>query len=218
MRHWRKTGLLLAITLALAGLALAHEGENDGRYRGGAWDARQHGHQHGYRDGYQHGQEDRVRRVGYDYRSRDWKDADRGYEKYMGSKGQFKQGYREGYQRGYDEGYGRRAGSAWERIFGRTDDRIYRDDDYRGRRRDDAYPNRGGGYGYQDAAYDIGYRDGLAWGRQDTRNGRGYKLNDNSLYKKATHGYDNRYGKKDDYKRRYRDGFERGYRDGYGRW
>ena len=216
MRHWRRTGLLLAITLALGGLASAHDGDNDVRYHGGSLDAQRHGNQHGYSDGYHHGQQDLARRVGYDYRSRDWKDADRGYEKFMGSKGQFKKGYREGYRRGYDDGYRRRAGSAWERIFGRTDDRIYRDDDDSwGRHRDDVYANRG--WGYQDVAYDIGYRDGLAWGRQDAGNGRGYKLNDNSLYKKATHGYDDRYGDKDAYKRRYRDGFARGYRDGYGR-
>lgn len=224
MRYWRRTSLLLAVTLALGGLALAHEDDNRNRPYGGALDARQNGYQRGYRDGYHHGQQDRARRASYDYRGSDWKDADRGYEKSMGSKGQFKQGYREGYQRGYSEGYGNRGG-AREGIYGRTDDRIYRDnDDRRGRQRDDdrrggqrdgVYGN--GGWGNQNVAYDFGHRDGLLWGRQDARNRKNYKLNDNSLYKKATNGYDDRYGDKDNYKRRYREGFERGYREGYGR-
>lgn len=87
---------------------------------------------------------------------------------------------------------------------------------YPGRSRD-GYPNGRGTYGYESAAYDNGYRDGLEKGREDARDRDSYDPVRHSRYRSADRGYNSRYGSKDDYKLEYRDGFEAGYRDGYRR-
>ena len=85
-----------------------------------------------------------------------------------------------------------------------------RDDRYEGR-----YPNGGYGYGVSQVPYRNGYQDGLEKGREDARDGDRYDPNRHSRYRSADHGYNNRYGSKNDYKLVYRDGFEAGYRTGY---
>src|SRR5262245_53570552 len=67
--------------------------------------ARQHGHEHGYRDGYDHGREDQDHHDKYHLETKDYKEGDRGYNKHLGDKDEYKQGYRRGYKDGYDDAY-----------------------------------------------------------------------------------------------------------------
>ena len=77
------------------------------------------------------------------------------------------------------------------------------------------YPNSRGTYRYANVAFDNGYNDGLDKGREDSRDRDSYDLNRHSRYRSADHGYENRYGSKDDYRQIYRDGFRAGYDEAY---
>lgn len=108
----------------------------------------------------------------------------------------------------------------------RQDDRRDRErerrDDYN-RNRDNDRRNNDGYYGnnpnYGNNGYNVarqeGYRDGLAAGRDDARDGERYKPQNHSDYKKATDGYNSRYGNKGQYKQLYRDAFMQGYNQAY---
>jgi hypothetical protein len=76
---------------------------------------------------------------------------------------------------------------------------------------------RGGGYGYgyDNIAFDRGFRDGLEKGREDARDNDSYDPVRHRWYRNADRGYEGRYGNKDSYRLVYRDGFERGYDQGY---
>src|SRR5262249_25595947 len=98
--------LLLATFLVTAlGGVVAVSASNESKYQ-----ARQHGYEHGYRDGFQHGREDQERRAAFKFDTDDYKHADRGYDKYLGNRDQYKDGYRTGYQAGYNDAYYRRPG------------------------------------------------------------------------------------------------------------
>ena len=77
------------------------------------------------------------------------------------------------------------------------------------------YPNSRGTYRYSSVAFDNGYNDGLDKGREDGRDRDSYDPNRHSRYRSADHGYDKRYGSKDEYKQVYREGFRAGYNDAY---
>jgi hypothetical protein len=107
----------------------------------------------------------------------------------------------------------------------RRDRQRERSDDYRrnrdndNRNNDGYYGNNGnyggyGNYGYS-AARQEGFRDGLAAGRDDARDGERYKPQNHSDYKRGTDGYNSRYGNKGQYKQAYRDAFIQGYNQGY---
>lgn len=86
------------------------------------------------------------------------------------------------------------------------------------RNNDGYYGNNGnyGGYGNgSNVARQEGYRDGLAAGRDDARDGERYKPQNHSDYKKGTDGYNSRYGNKGQYKQIYRDAFMQGYNQAY---
>jgi len=68
-------------------------------------EAREHGYKNGYRDGLNAGQYDRDRGRRFKFKNDDWEDS-RGFEHWMGSKGHYKQAYRDGYERGYRRAYG----------------------------------------------------------------------------------------------------------------
>jgi hypothetical protein len=121
-RWLRVAALAATVPLALASVAWGQEGryDNDDNYYRHD-EAREHGYKSGYRDGLNKGQYDSERGRRFNFKNDDWEDS-RGFEGWMGSKGRYKQAYREGYERGYRRAYGDR----------------YRDrDDYRGRDRDD---------------------------------------------------------------------------------
>lgn len=111
-----------------------------------------------------------------------------------------------------------------ERVASRSDDArvIYGDDrantrvrDARYRDRAGVYPNDRGGYAYNSVPFQNGDRDGYEKGREDANRNNSFDPVRHSRYRSADHGYNSRYGTKDDYKLVYRDGFEAGYERAY---
>lgn len=119
----------------------------------------------------------------------------------------------------------RRNDDEWNRERERGNDRaVPRRDPSYGSRYPDTYPYPQGGTGYPDrypgggyasAAFDNGYNDGLQKGQEDARKDRSYDPVRHDRYRSADHGYDRRYGTKEQYKAEYRDGFRNGYEAGY---
>ena len=68
----------------------------------------------------------------------------------------------------------------------------------------------------QSAAYRTGYQDGWIAGEESWAHSGAFRMNSNEQYSKATHGYSENLGDKNEYKRIYRKGFEEGYSIGYG--
>ena len=195
------TTLTAALLAGYSTLALA----KDDKYQ-----ARQHGYEHGYRDGYHQGRESRENHAKYNLESKDYKEGDRGYAKYMGDKDEYKEGYRTGYQGGFDDAFYNRPGRFAE-IYGREDARE------KTRERDVTIievPREG----YSDIAFDNGYRDGIRAGQRDLSNHAKFDPADQPSYRDGDHGYRSSFGDIEVYKRQYREGFVRGYQDGYGRW
>jgi hypothetical protein len=81
--------------------------------------------------------------------------------------------------------------------------------------RGERYPGRGV---YQDVAYRNGYDDGYEKGEEDARDNDRYDPVRHGRYRSADHGYESRYGSKEQYKNVYRDGFRAGYDAGYRDW
>lgn len=79
----------------------------------------------------------------------------------------------------------------------------------------DRYPDGRGGYGYQNVAFDNGYKDGYDKGREDARDNDRYDPVRHQRYRSADHGYNGSYGSKEEYKTVYREGFVAGYEEGY---
>jgi hypothetical protein len=76
-------------------------------------------------------------------------------------------------------------------------------------------PNGGAGYGFGSVPFNNGYKDGFDKGREDARDRDSYDPVRHDRYRDGDHGYNKRYGTKDQYKNVYRDGFRGGYDDGY---
>jgi hypothetical protein len=212
-------GMLFTLVFTVAGIGLAHDQrDQDASYTRSSQSSRQEGYENGYGDGARHAREDRQRGLGYSVRSDDFKKADRGYQKYMGDKGDYKAGYREGYQAGYDTAYNRNDRGGFGGRYGRGDDRYGwgntngRDPYYSGKR--DPYYSGGG---YNGIAFQNGYRDGLDDGQKDLRKNDRFDPNDHGDYRDADNGYKGSYGNKDAYRQQYRQGYLRGYEEGYGR-
>jgi hypothetical protein len=196
---------------AVLGAALCVQAQT---YSGAPADPRLHGYEHGYRDGYQQGRLDHGRNMPANPRIPEASVVSRQYEPYMGSREDFVIGYGDGYRTGYDDAYnGRRSG--WEKTY-RLDQSYDPDRPYTANSADRVYEENH--WSYQDVAYDIGYRDGLAMGQADASRHKDYRPEKNDRYDDADHGYHSSYGPKDNYKNRYREAFLRGYSDGYGRW
>src|SRR5512140_3560171 len=102
-------GAVAALTLAAGGAAYAGQPQvrinRDGAQFGGSLDPKQHGYEHAYRDGADSGRFDREHGIRYNAKAKPYNDSSRGYEPFMGNKGQYQQGYREGYQAGYDSAF-----------------------------------------------------------------------------------------------------------------
>jgi hypothetical protein len=187
------------VAASLCGLAVAHQHDDRGP-RG----ANAYGFRNGYLDGFQHGSEDRGAQVGYDFESRDYDTAMRGYDPYMGNEELYRDGYRQGYSTGYGDGYYGRP----SRFEGRFSDPRYQGGE--------AYEHDyGPAYGPSDVAFQVGYRDGSIQGQKDRRKHKDFRPEKNDRYEDADHGYTHDYGRKQDYKREYREGFLAGYEHGY---
>ena len=94
LQVFRLAALAAVLSLAFGSVAWAHD-DDDSYYRHD--EAREHGSQNGYRDGINHGRYDRMQGYRYNYRSDQWEDADGGYQHRMGSRGRYKNAYRDGY-------------------------------------------------------------------------------------------------------------------------
>jgi hypothetical protein len=213
--------LLVAALLVGAGSAVASAQWRQG-YTDLAWDA-------GYRDGLRAGEDDARDGRAFEYqRSRDYRDADNGYNSRYGSKDQWKQRYREGFIGGYRDSYSTAGGRA-----------VPRDNRYpggqppygAGRPAPDSWPGTrpgngpvwggrggpswGGTRGATNYAYANGFQEGYEAGRKDGERNRSYDLWRDNDYRKATKGYDRDYGSREAYQQGFRGGFERGYDQGY---
>ncbi len=208
LKHAKSVGLVIALILSISTVLPARD-------RFGALNSKQYGYNFGYKDGYQFGRDSGAQAARYDFRSEDFRYADRGYDRSMGEQDDFQQGYRNGYKAGYDDGY-----------YGRPGRFNYNYDSYPANHRDvrygrhedddDLYGNRG--YGNQNIARDFGYRDGVAQGEKDRNKGKEYRPRKNDAFEDADHGYHKEFGKKDFYKEQYRQAFIRGYQEGYNRY
>jgi hypothetical protein len=218
MTNVKLTMASVVLTLLVAMCGAADAGgqfqlriDKDGVQFGASLDARQHGYEHAYRDGADRGRFDREHGVRYNLNARVYNDTTRGYEPFMGNRGQYQQGYREGYTAGYDSAYrGSASRYGYGDIYGRTEENRnqwqHRDDPYASRR-----------WGAADMAFDVGYRDGVTAGRYDRSRDIRPDFENTDGYRNADHGHGNSYGEKTAYQNQYRTGFQRGYQDGYGR-
>jgi len=203
-RQFTRLSLAFIVFASLTGLVVAHD-NSDLR------SATQYGYRNGYVDGFQHGSEDRQAREGYDFHSRDYDNAMRGYESYMGSRDGYRKGYRRGYVAGYNDGFhgyeARFAGPSGPPPFNNGDEGRY-----------GPAPAYGPapGYGHQSEAFQVGYRDGMVAGGKDRSKNKKFRPTKNDKYEDADHGYTDDYGSKKEYKREYREGFVAGYERGYG--
>lgn len=227
MRMFKVFLLAAAMVMAFGSVALAHDEHRDNDRRWGRdrnADAQEYGYHNGYRDGFLHGRDDRSRREGYDRRDNNYRRADRGYESYMGPRGQYRKGYRDGYKEGYDDAYyGRRARSGgvygrngqWS-VWDRDGDGDHDRNDRYGRdgrdSRDDRWGRTNGN------AQKFGYQDGLQAGQRDRQGRHSYRPTEWEAYKDADHGMSSSSGYRsaDEYKREYRQAFVSGYDQAYG--
>jgi hypothetical protein len=205
--------LVLTLLIGLSGAADAREQapfriDKNGVQFGASLDPRQHGYEHAYRDGADRGRFDREHGVRYNLNAKDYNDSTRGYERFMGNKGQYQQGYREGYKAGYDSAY-HGVADQYGRIYGRTEENRNQTqpavDPYASRR-----------WGATDLAFDVGYRDGVTSGQYDRGRNVRADFENTDGYRNANHGYGKSYGQSAAYQTQYRTGFQRGYQDGYG--
>ena len=185
-----KNTALSIVSIAIALLIVpvhsaSAQNRNDGRAdQFDSSDPRQHGYEHGYRDGADQARQDRERGLPFSYTNNSYQDAMRYYDRSLGSRREFVSGYQDGFTAGYDDGYKDRGGR-----YGQ----IYQRPNYDGRGRGNS----------PDAAFDAGYREGVASGQQDQR------MNVRSNFR-GSRSYQNGDAQ-------FKDGVERGYQDGYGR-
>lgn len=206
--------LVLTLLIGMSGAAEARGQfqlriDKDGVQFGASLDPRQHGYEHAYRDGADRGRFDREHGVRYNLNAKFYNDSARGYEPFMGNKGQYQQGYREGYQAGYDSAY-RGTADQYGRIYGRTEEN-------RNQWQHQADPYAARRWGATDLAFDIGYRDGVTSGQYDRDRNLRSDFESADGYRNASNGYGESYGERVAYQAQYRTGFQRGYQDGYGR-
>ncbi len=202
--HLRSALLILALSVSLAGMALAHQ-------RDDMTAAERQGYDMGYQDGFTHGRDDQARHESFDYNCADYQRADHGYSPDMGDIADFRIGYREGYRPGYEDGYsGRPAREQADGLHERDFDRrecCGNDHSYTER---PAAP--------YDVGFDVGFRDGAEAARKDIAHGKGFRPTNHDEYSDASHGYNKHlHGDKKSYKIRYRQGFVRGYEEEFQR-
>jgi hypothetical protein len=164
-----------------------------------------------YRAGYEQGYRDAMVRGDHGYRD------DSGYAKWMGHKGDYKKGYREGFQVGYyDNGHGG-FGERYPR-YARTYPGGYPGNGYWGGSDYRDYGRGRSGYGpAYERSMDRGYHEGMDRGREDFQKHRDYDPSRHKRYRNADDGYKSSYGDRRDYEAGYRRAFEDGYRQAYRR-
>lgn len=210
MRYMKRATWVMAVTVALSGLALAHDRDRDDDYdRGDRSQARQYGYRSGYRDGLRKGQHEGRENDPGDFRTRQLERADHGYKGWMGPRQLFREGYREGYRAGFENGF--RAG--------RWRDRNDRGPRYGWRSGQPWYPNQPGydlKMPMRNPGYNFGYQDGALVARQDIASHKPYNPDPRGRYDDRDHGYRSEYGDKDGYRWQYASGYRTGYEAVFG--
>ena len=166
----------------------------------------------GYRRGLENGERDARSGRSANYRDDGaYRDADWGYDRRFGARGQYRQMFRDGYEEGYRNGYSRsaRGGYGGYGGYGSPRDGRYPNNGYPG----GGYP--GGGYGYGDTAREYGYREGVEKGAEDARDGDRFDPRRHKWYREGDRHYNSRYGPREQYERAYREAFQQGYEAGY---
>lgn len=106
-RIWRSirvAALAASVSLMFGSVAWGQSRYDNDDYYNRHDQARDQGYRRGVDDGQRAGQFDAQRGRRFNFKNDDWEDS-RGYEHWMGSKGQYKQAYRGGYERGYRRAY-----------------------------------------------------------------------------------------------------------------
>ena len=183
-------------TLALPASAAAQWGrDRDDR----AWNNRGgEAYQRGFHEGQRLGDEDARRGRSFNVQThREYRDADKGYDRNDGSRERYKDEFRRGFTEGYRLGF---RDDRW--------DRSGRDRDSRGWDR--------GSASLRDPGRARGFSDGYNRGVQDRRDNRRFDIERHKEVRQGTApGYNDRYGSRDRYTFQYRDGFRQGYEDGF---
>jgi len=122
----RLAAVTAALMLPLGSVAWGDDDDNYYRHH----EAREHGYRNGYHDGLREGRYDTTRGYRFNFKSQEWEDA-RGYERWMGSRGDYKRAYRRGYEEGYRRSYGDWHGRYRDRDDRYRDNRDWRDRDWR---------------------------------------------------------------------------------------
>jgi hypothetical protein len=203
---WRTVKMaacVVAVAVAMSGLALAQYGrdDDDGYYRqGNSAQARQYGYQQGYNDGVSKGQHEGREHDPYDYQTPDWRQATRGYQRWMGEVSWYQRGYQNGYSNGFRSGY--------QSVAGQRGDRDGDGDrwSFNGSRGYDPYQAS-----YQNVASQFGFEDGAAVARADLQNGKAYNSRPRGRFDDCDRGYRREYGSKDQYKAEYASAYSNGY-------
>jgi hypothetical protein len=100
----------------------------------------------------------------------------------------------------------------------RDRDHDYRNGSYAYGNDNGRYSNGNGRFGRNNQASQIGYQDGLAYGRRDASSGKGFNATGSQNYDNADRGYSSSFGDKNQYRQEYRQAYEQGYRAGYQRY
>ena len=200
-RTMKVAALGLSATLALSSLALAQrDGDrDDGTYRRGSGQAGQYGYERGYRDGVDKGRHEGRERDPFDYRTPDWRQATRGYERWMGPVGLYQRGYQDGYRNGFGAGY-REVANGWRDRDGDRDDR-WRNDGWR----------TGYDADWASVANRFGYQDGATAAREDIYHRKPYNSKPRGRFGDRLDGYRREFGSRDRYRAEYTAGYRQGY-------
>jgi len=207
-RQMSMAALVVALTLIVSGLAMAqrYRDDDDGYYtRGTGAQAQQYGYQSGYRDGVNKGREEGRENDPFDYRTPDWRQSTRGYQRWMGPVEVFQRGYQNGYRAGFESGY--------QSVNRRRGDGDHDRDDGYWARGGSGSPWYGGGYrgGYESPGYSWGYRDGQEMARHDMEKHNGYNATPRGPFDDRDRGYQRQYGDRNEYKAEYTQGYRAGY-------
>jgi hypothetical protein len=187
----------------------------DDDYRTSYADARRSAYDNGYRDGVKRGEQAARDRRPLDVeRERDYRQAEKGYNRSFGDRNRYRDNYRGGFAQGYRDGY-RRGGARSNN--GGGNGRVYPNSD-RGYGDNRGYGDRGyGGYGGNAnyGAFQNGVADGYKKGLDDVHDRKYPDVTRQKWYRNGDHDYDSHYGSKDAYRVEYRRGFEDGYNRAY---
>ena len=203
-------------------------------YRTSYTQAQRQAYDNGYRDGLKRGEEAVRDRKAFNVEiERDYRSADRGYNRSLGDRNLYHDNYRGGFSQGYRDAYSRYGGNANGRWDNGNGNGPWNNGngtgpwnngngngngngpwDNRGRNGRDAR-GWGNGTGTAYGAYQNGASDGYQKGLDDVQDRKSPDVTRQKWYRSGDHDYKSTYGSKDAYRVEYRRGFEEGYNRAY---